>query len=544
MKWFFDLATRTKLFLGFGVAIVLLAAVILAAADNVSLMEKTQDEIFEHEFANSVDVLTMKSHIDSIRLALLTMMGAERSAMDSWHSAIKDRNSEIEALFKRLYARNTHEPAITEELRGLEKVYSEFRSTRDRQLIPHIYAGRDEAARALAQGVQSERYERMAEIVRGLEEKAAATAREHIEFSRAASKRYMNFFIALGAAAIVLSALVALFLNRIIARPLKEISEAAARIAAGDLSVAISDPGRDDEVGALCKTFKGMMERLQKQTRDIAEAVSVLASSSNEIAATTSQLASGAEQTAVAVSETTTTVEEVKQTANVSSQKARHVSEIAQNAAQVSQNGSRLVKDTLAGVNHIREQMEYIAGTIVRLAEHNQAIAEIIAAVDDLSEQSNLLAVNASIEASKAGEHGKGFIIVAQEIKSLSEQSKQATRQVRAILNDIQKSSGAAVMATERGTKAVEATVLQSSGTGESIQALAGSIGEASQAVIQIAASSQQQLVGMDQVAIAMNSIKQATTQTAASTKQVELTIRNLQELGVRLKALVQHYRL
>jgi methyl-accepting chemotaxis protein len=179
----------------------------------------------------------------------------------------------------------------------------------------------------------------------------------------------------------------------------------------------------------------------------------------------------------------------------------------------------------------------------VKLAEHNQAIGEIIAAVDDIAEQANLLAVNASIEASKAGEHGKGFMIVAQEIKSMSELSKQATKQVRSILNDIQKSSSAAVMATERGSKAVEATVRQSSGTGEAIQALASSIGEASQAVIQIAASNQQQLIGMDQVAVAMNNIKQATTQNAASTKQVEITIRNLQEIGGKLKEMVRHYK-
>ncbi len=339
-------------------------------------------------------------------------------------------------------------------------------------------------------------------------------------------------------------ALIAYFAARMIARPVRNISEQIVRISNGDLTVHVPSHNRQDEVGVLVRTVRAMVEKLKAQTRDIMEAINVLASSSNQIATTTAQLAAGSEQTAVAVTETTTTVEEVKQTANVSSQKARHVSTLAQNAVQVSQTGAKSVNETIEGINKLKEQMEYIAETIVRLSEHNQAIGEIIAAVDDLAEQSNLLAVNAAIEAAKAGEHGKGFVVVAQEIKNHAEQSKQATRQVRTILNDIQKTSGAAVMATEKGSRAVDATVKQSAGTGNAIQELSRSIAEAAQAVTQIAASSQQQLVGMDQVALAMTNIKQATTQNAASTKQVESTVRSLQELGRKLKTMVEYYKI
>src|SRR5208283_2790829 len=189
----------------------------------------------------------------------------------------------------------------------------------------------------------------------------------------------------------------------------------------------------------------------------------------SEILATTTQIATGAAETATGVSETTTTVEEVKQTAQVASQKARSVMDGAQRSVQVSQTGRKSVEETLAGMNRIREQMEFIAGSIVRLSEQSQAIGEIIAAVNDLAEQSNLLAVNAAIEAAKAGEQGKGFAVVAQEVKSLAEQSKQATAQVRGILGDVQKATSAAVMATEQGSKVVEAGVKQSTEVSEAI---------------------------------------------------------------------------
>lgn len=274
-------------------------------------------------------------------------------------------------------------------------------------------------------------------------------------------------------------------------------------------------------------------------TRQLGESVMQLSASAAEILATTSQVASGAAETATAVSETTATVEEVKQTAQVASQKAKYVSESAQRVTQVSAAGRKSVDDTISGMQRIRDQMQSIAESIVRLNEQSQAIGEIISTVSDLAEQSNLLAVNAAIEAARAGEQGKGFAVVAQEVRSLAEQSKQGTAQVRGILGEIQKATSAAVLATEQGSKAVETGVQRSAEAGESIRQLADSVTEAAQAAIQIAASSQQQMIGMDQVAIAMENIKQASAQNVSGTKQAETAAQGLHELGSRLGAMI-----
>ncbi|HAO92719.1 MAG: hypothetical protein A2X93_03510 [Deltaproteobacteria bacterium GWC2_56_8] len=545
MNWLQNLSTRAKLILGFGVAILFLIIVIAAAIRNISFMQGTQREIVRSDYSNSVDILMLENREDEVRVSLLTMMGAgSRADKELWHQAIKESTNEFDVIFSRLLERNRDNPAVLSRLEELGKIHSAFRETRDSQLIPLIYGNRLAEAKRLALGVQAARHENMNRIAMDLGRNALEKANSNLEASEKSARDSIIIFVVLGVIAIVASALIAALLNSIMARPLKVVSEIAGMVASGDLTVSMTGAERQDEVGVLVRTFRSMIERLKKQTREISDAVNMLATSSSQIAATTAELASGTEQTAISVSETTATVEEVKQTATVSTQKARHVSEIAQNAVQVSQTGSRLVNETIDGIGKIKEQMEYIAETIVRLSEQNQMISEIIATVDDIAEQANLLAVNASIEASRAGEHGKGFIVVAQEIKSLSEQSKQATKQVRTILSEIQKSSSAAVMATERGSKSVDSTVRQSSGTGDAISALSASIGEASQAVLQIAASSQQQLIGMDQVALAMNNIKQATTQNAASTRQVEMTVRSLQEVGQRLKTLLDHYKL
>src|SRR5882724_6584171 len=369
----------------------------------------------------------------------------------------------------------------------------------------------------------------------------------YLESDLQAVQQRLKIYAAELTAILVLSSLfgivLVLYLNRSISGPLRQITSSASQIASGSLAVQLPEADREDEVGQLSQAFRRMTEGLSQQSRDLVEGTNVLASSSNAILAASTQVVAVAAETGAAIAETTTTVEEVKQTALVSSQKAKSVSESAQRAVQVAQAGRKSVEAALEGMNRIQAQMESIAESVVKLSEQGQAIGEIIATVNDLAEQSNLLAVNAAIEAAKAGDQGKGFAVVAQEVKSLAEQSKQATTQVRAILSDIQKATTAAVLATEQGSKAVDAGARQSAEAGEAIRSLADSITEAAQAATQIAASSQQQLAGTDQVGQAMESIKQASAQNAAGAKQTETAAHNLQELGQKLKQLVEQYR-
>lgn len=280
-------------------------------------------------------------------------------------------------------------------------------------------------------------------------------------------------------------------------------------------------------------------ENLRSLIREIQEVVNVLASSASEILATTTQIASSAAETATTVSQTTATAEELKQTSQLSGEKAKNVLENAKKTTSVAQQGNAAVAENTEAIKRIKGQAEQVAETIVKLSEQTQTIGEITTTVNDLAEQSNLLAVNAAIEAAKAGEYGKGFSVVAQEIKSLAGQSKQATMQVRAILTDIQKATGAAVMATEQVSNAVEAGVKQATEAGESIRQLSDNIREAEQAATQVAASSQQQLVGIDQVTTAMENIKQAIQQNTAGIKQAEKAAHDLDDLGQKLKLMV-----
>jgi methyl-accepting chemotaxis protein len=568
MKWFINLKTSAKLLAAFGLIIFFLAVVIVTAYSGISAIQRN--------YRATVALADFEINNDVQRVAMLTMMSiTNRAAQEVAHQEVKDISKANDDLLQKLPDLFRDEPKILSRIGELTTIRSAFKQTRDIQVIPLIFEGKIEEARALSLGINEERYIKMRDLGKSLATEAQDRA------SQLAGQALITFSV-VGLLAILISVALVMFFSRIIAVPLKEISATAERIAAGDLSVTVSMDSRQDEIGILAQTFarmtdslKGMagvavkiaagdlrvkvqpqsdkdvlgnafasmVENLQRLTADITEGVNVLGSSANEISTTTTQFAASATETATAVSETTTTVEEVRQTAQVSNQKAKAVAETAQKVAQISQSGKKSTEDTVEGMNRIRQQMEAIAESMVRLSEQSQAIGQIVATVEDLAAQSNLLAVNAAIEAAKAGEQGKGFAVVAQEVKSLAEQSKQATNQVRTILNDIQKATSAAVMATEQGSKAVEAGVKQSAQAGQSIQTLAGSVAEAAQAASQIAASSQQQLVGVDQVASAMESIKQASTQNVDSARQLETATRNLKELGLKLKQLVERYK-
>jgi methyl-accepting chemotaxis protein len=273
--------------------------------------------------------------------------------------------------------------------------------------------------------------------------------------------------------------------------------------------------------------------------RQLRGAFTRLSSSALELMAISTQVAAGAAQTAASTSEATVTVEEVKQTAMLASEKAQEVSEESKALPLVAEAGRAAAEEAEAAFEAVRNQMVAVSESIGRLAERTEAVEEIIATVNDLAEQSNLLSVNASIEAAKAGEYGKGFTVVAQEVKSLAAQSKAAVVQARSVLGEIVKATDVAIRAAEEGRGSVETGRRQSTHADEAVHTLVEAASRSAESAIQISASSRQQMAGMEQIGQAMVSINQAGEQSVAGTLQVQQEVMKLQELAAELLGLV-----
>jgi methyl-accepting chemotaxis protein len=272
----------------------------------------------------------------------------------------------------------------------------------------------------------------------------------------------------------------------------------------------------------------------------LAEAVSALTSASAEILAGTTQQAAGVQEQAAAVTETVSTIEEITQTAESANDRAKEVADSALRAVENGVSGRRAVEDTVAVMGDVKTRTESIANSILALAEQAQAIGDIIAVVNNVADQTNILAFNAAIEASRAGEHGKGFGVVASEIKSLAEQSKKATVQVRQILSEIQRATNSAVIATEHGAKTVDEALRSVNQADDAIRSLSDVIADAARSATQISASANQQSIGMAQIQRAMHDINDTTSQNLASTRQTEQAARDLDTIGGRLAELLR----
>lgn len=527
---------------------------------------------------NAMDARILRYDSVRARVAILTIImrdkvtgdKVDQSELDEIKTLTTDTWKRIEAL--RAYFETDDEGRRLVE--DFAATYKEYVNTRNNLQIPLILSHKYEEARRLSLGENYQRFNHIRDVAGLLAERASLIANQRAEQAK------LRFAMA-SLLAIIFGAYLALSLQREIAMPMAKLKEAAERLSSGNVAVDLPEVESDDELGSLTRAFNRMSEgwreisqaarriadgdltlRLKQRsdvddftiafnslvqsmaqvTAQFRDAVYVVSTTASDIIVSVNQSAIGANETATAANETSAIVEQVRQTSQLASQKAKQVSDSAQKTAQITAAGRRATEDIIEGMNRIREQVDLIAEAMVRLSEKSQSISGIIATVDDLAKQSNLLAVNASIEAARAGELGRGFGVVAQEVKNMAEQSKHSTAQVRAIIAEIQQATNAAAMATELGGKAVDAALHQSGRAGESIAVLAGSVLESAQAAAQIAVSNQQQLAGVDQVATAMSSIRDACEEHIEAIRHVEISANRLNEIGIKLKALIDRY--
>jgi methyl-accepting chemotaxis protein len=238
------------------------------------------------------------------------------------------------------------------------------------------------------------------------------------------------------------------------------------------------------------------------------------------------------------------TVAELRQTFQQATAKAESVIELAQRSEESSTGGVEAVKQSIERMVHIRDQVGAISSTIFGLVQRTAQIDAIIDAVKDLAEQSNVLALNAGIEAARAGEYGRGFGVVAREVRSLAERSKEATSQVRTILQDIKLAGHEAMRAIEEGSRRAESGTKVADAAGEAIRRLGDAIAVSSAAAMQIASSTRQQSIGVDQIWQATKEIDHVATDTAQGTKQLEDAARNMKQLSATLAAIVGQYKI
>ena len=351
------------------------------------------------------------------------------------------------------------------------------------------------------------------------------------------------FVAILGVVVTGASAAVGGLLARGIAKPIGSLSEIAMQAARGDLRVEIPRVRHNDEVKILVESFGTMIDAFRTQIESLRQGLNVVETTASGIADGIVHLCSSAQETSSSVAETTTTVEQLKQGARLAEERAKDVKDISHKAMQASREGKRATDASVDRFQVLKEQMQLVARTVEKLSVHSLSIQQIIDKVEDLAGQSNLLAVNASIEAARAGDRGKGFGVVAYEIKLLADQSRKATIEVGTLIQESQKLVAAVVTATEEVDKGVAACSDQTARAGEAIRLLERTVEIGSEAAGVIGVTGAQQSEATNHVSDAMNSIKAAVTLNMDGTRKIEEAVKRLSELGSELNRMVEQYK-
>ena len=488
-------------------------------------------------------------------LALSIVLAPDRALREELHSKQEEKIRRLDETFKRWPTEHMDAPerAAFERLREALQGYKTINAV----TIDRAITGYREEAFINAIDAGARQFDLVNMQLEGWQTAKIDSALGVYQDADAQFKRVVVTSILVTVLTALLLGSVAYFIVRTITGPINILTATASRIAEkvddsqaeGALAPVLR---RGGEVGQLARGFWRMVgtlrttiqtesqsrARLNEILRSTRQAVGQLGSTSAQLLASTKEQAVGAEKQADAVARIATTVDEVTHTAQQAAARASGVGKTVQRTLEIGKAGRRAVNDSVSALHAVRQQAEQTARNMVILVQQTKAISDIIATVDDIARQSHVLAVNAAIEAAKAGQGAKEFTVIASEIRVMAERSRQGTSQIRQILDQILRASSAAVESMEGVTKGVTGAIAVGDQSSQTIKELAVALSEVAETSAQTVVSAEQEALGMSQINEAMKNIDHVSRQALLAIQGTAQAAGQLNDLGSHLTQL------
>jgi len=351
---------------------------------------------------------------------------------------------------------------------------------------------------------------------------------------------FLTSFLILLAAASVVFALV----RKLVIRPLSASVDLANKIASHDLAANDLPVEARDEIGEATSALNSMKNNLRGMMQSIATTAEHVASASEELAANAMQTASGGETQKDQVHQIATAMQEMSATVHEVSENCNQAAESAHKASETARGGGVIVEDTLTLMRSIADSVRESAKSVQELGSRSNQIGKIVGVIDDIADQTNLLALNAAIEAARAGEQGRGFAVVADEVRKLAERTTKATKEIAEMIQSVQAETRSAVDKMQSGTQQVEKGVEVTAKAGESLKQIIGQAEHVGEMVTHIATAANQQSSTTEQVNSNMEQINRLVAESAEGAQQSAKACEQLSSLALELQNLVSRFKL
>ncbi|MSM38004.1 MAG: HAMP domain-containing protein [Geobacter sp.] len=547
MRFWADLKVRNKI-----LALVVAGCVALVIVGSVGLMNMQKMNKAEGELMQGLEDVALlqdlKNHFLAMRLDLVYMMVLKDPAKIDEKE--KDFVSQIENVRKKLetYRKNELSEKEIEQISAFTKGFESYvaEGTKLGQMAKQANSGGSAVSAsdviAFATGTVAPIYGKPAEVI-------AEMVAQHIKegegiFQRDTASYKQSRLLLL--AAVIVIVILALMGGTLIANsisgPLKSVFGTLQEVAAGNLAARSHITSRD-EMGLLAAEVNATAGKLSEVISMVASNSERVASAATQLHSTSAEMASGAEEMAAQAGTVATASEEMSATSGDIANSCHNAANGALHASQTAQDGSAVVENTVQVMSRIAGRVQETAKTVESLGARSDQIGEIIGTIEDIADQTNLLALNAAIEAARAGEQGRGFAVVADEVRALAERTTKATREIGEMIKAIQNETKAAVAAMDEGVREVESGTMEASKSGEALQAILEQINAVNMQVSQIATAAEEQTATTAEISNNIQQINDVVQHTAHGAQESVVAANMLSGLAEDLQRLVGQFR-